>query len=88
MRDKKQKHKWSAQILDELLKRASLYEYEDDGRKPLPRPSVLTEEDETRPYAIVDGGMVTFGPGDDSPVDHKLAQNNGKDSQDTNEGGN
>lgn len=45
--------------MNELLQRASLYEYEDDGRKPLDGPS-LREEDETRPYEISDGGHVTY----------------------------
>ncbi|KAH9729709.1 ANK REP REGION domain-containing protein [Citrus sinensis] len=56
IREKKQKHTWSVQILDELLRRASLYEYDDDGGKPLRRPSSQAEEDETSPYPIVDGG--------------------------------
>ncbi|TKY71893.1 alpha-latroinsectotoxin-Lt1a protein [Spatholobus suberectus] len=34
IRRKKEKHVWSAQILDELLKRASMYEYDDNGSSP------------------------------------------------------
>ncbi|KAK9201610.1 hypothetical protein WN944_016816 [Citrus x changshan-huyou] len=99
IRDKKQKHTWSVQILDELLRRASLYEYDDDGGKPLRRPSSQAEEDETSPYAIVDGGDTdAVLEGDQQPDTsltdhnvvtdtHKLSQNNGKNSEDRNEGG-
>ncbi|KAH9729698.1 ANK REP REGION domain-containing protein [Citrus sinensis] len=99
IRDKKQKHTWSVQILDELLRRASLYEYDDDGGKPLRRPSSQAEEDETSPYAIVDGGdtdavLEGYQQPDTSLTDHnvvadthKLSRNNGKNSEDRNEGG-
>ncbi|KAH9729700.1 ANK REP REGION domain-containing protein [Citrus sinensis] len=86
-------------ILDELLRRASLYEYDDDGGKPLRRPSSQAEEDETSPYAIVDGGdtdavLEGYQQPDTSLTDHnvvadthKLSRNNGKNSEDRNEGG-
>ncbi|KAH9729711.1 ANK REP REGION domain-containing protein [Citrus sinensis] len=96
IREKKQKHTWSVQILDELLRRASLYEYDDDGGKPLRRPSSQAEEDETSPYPIVDGGDTdAVLEGDQQPDTsltdhntdtHKLSQNNGKNSEDRNEG--
>lgn len=35
LRRKKEKYLWSIQIMDRLLTRASIYEYEDDGRSPL-----------------------------------------------------
>ncbi|KAK1558918.1 hypothetical protein Q3G72_008296 [Acer saccharum] len=43
--------------MDELLKRARMYEYEDDGKKPQPENEA---ERETKPYAIDAGGDVTF----------------------------
>ncbi|KAH9729701.1 ANK REP REGION domain-containing protein [Citrus sinensis] len=99
IRDEKQKHTWSVQILDELLRRTSLYEYDYVGGKPLRRPSSQVEEDETIPYAIVDGGDTDADlEGDQQPDTsltdhnvvtdtHKLSRNNGKNSEDRNEGG-
>ncbi|KAK4849125.1 hypothetical protein QYF36_021136 [Acer negundo] len=57
IREKKQNNTWSIQVMDELLKRASMYEYEDDGKKPQPENEA---EKETKPYAIDAGGDVTF----------------------------
>ncbi|GAY40624.1 hypothetical protein CUMW_053390 [Citrus unshiu] len=99
IRDEKQKHTWSVQILDELLRRASPYEYDYVGEKPLRRPSSQVEEDETSPYAIVDGGDTdAVLEGDQQPDTsltdhnvvtdtHKLSRNNGKISENRNEGG-
>lgn len=52
---KKKKHKWSVQIMRELLKKTVMYEYENDGSSPLPR-----KVDETLPYDLGDGGPVTY----------------------------
>ncbi|KAJ6938720.1 hypothetical protein NC651_005222 [Populus alba x Populus x berolinensis] len=52
---KKKKHKWSVQIMRELLKKTVMYEYENDGSSPLP-----SKVDETRPYNLGDGGRVTY----------------------------
>ncbi|GLT36367.1 hypothetical protein SLA2020_107510 [Shorea laevis] len=56
LEEKKKKHRWSVQIMNELVERASLYEYEDNGSNPQP-PS---DDHETKPYAVVNGGDVTF----------------------------
>lgn len=52
---KKKKHKWSVQIMRELLKKTVMYEYENDGSSPQPR-----KVDETRPYDLGDGGRITY----------------------------
>ncbi|XP_050140751.1 uncharacterized protein LOC126616698 isoform X2 [Malus sylvestris] len=54
IREKKKKHKWSVQIMYELLERASMYEYEDSGMDP----QAHKDTDETTPYKIVDGRAV------------------------------
>ena len=48
--------------MNELLKRASMYEYLDDGKKPQSSPSQPEDDshDETKPYAIGAGGNITF----------------------------
>lgn len=48
IREKKEKHKWSVQIMNELLTRTSMYEYEFSGMKPDPGK----DKDETLPYEI------------------------------------
>ncbi|XP_034229895.1 uncharacterized protein LOC117638848 isoform X2 [Prunus dulcis] len=55
-REKKEKHKWAFQIMNELLKRAVMYEDEDSGMNPQGAAPSLRDNDETRPYEIVDGG--------------------------------
>ncbi|KAH9785727.1 ANK REP REGION domain-containing protein [Citrus sinensis] len=76
IRDEKQKHTWSVQILDELLRRTSLYEYDYVGGKPLRRPSSQVEEDETIPYAIVDGGDTDADLEGDQQPDTSLTDHN------------
>ncbi|XP_021821891.1 uncharacterized protein LOC110763414 isoform X1 [Prunus avium] len=56
IREKKEKHKWSVQIMNELLTRTSMYEYEYSGMNPDPRK----DKEETLPYEIV--GDVIMGP--------------------------
>ncbi|KAM1169308.1 hypothetical protein ACFX19_031648 [Malus domestica] len=64
IREKKRKHKWSVQIMDELLKRASMYEYEDSGMDP----QAHKDNDETKPYELVDGRAVFTLPESDSEI--------------------
>ncbi|TQD78506.1 hypothetical protein C1H46_035935 [Malus baccata] len=65
IKEKKEKHKWSVQIMDELLNRARMYEYEDSGMDP----QAHKDTDETTPYKIVDGRAVFMlsESGDESP---------------------
>ncbi|KAK0582998.1 hypothetical protein LWI29_032134 [Acer saccharum] len=62
IREKKQKNIWSIQVMNELLKRASMYENENDGKKPQQSPPQPENEveSETKPYVIDAGGDVTF----------------------------
>lgn len=55
LQEKKEKHTWSVQIMNELVKSASTYEYEDNGRSPQ-QPPTPQKDGETLPYAIVEGG--------------------------------
>ncbi|XP_020202013.2 uncharacterized protein LOC109787847 [Cajanus cajan] len=58
IRRKKEKHVWSAQIMNELLRRASTYEYDDNGNNPL---QYLKDKSlETAPYSFDKSGDVTF----------------------------
>ncbi|KOM53636.1 hypothetical protein LR48_Vigan09g229500 [Vigna angularis] len=58
IRRKKEKHEWSVQIMDELLKRASMYEYDDDDSVPV---NILQNKDQrTDPYTFDEGGNVTL----------------------------
>ncbi|KAK1558575.1 hypothetical protein Q3G72_004079 [Acer saccharum] len=45
IREKKQNNTWSIQVMNELLKRVSMYEYESDGKKPLQPQSQPGVED-------------------------------------------
>ena len=47
IKDKKEKHTWSCQIMDELLKSASMHKYDKTGMKPL--PSIYSKDEEARP---------------------------------------
>ncbi|KAF3436251.1 hypothetical protein FNV43_RR23343 [Rhamnella rubrinervis] len=58
IRQKKEKHKWSVQVMNKLLQHTSMYEYEDTGASP---QALHHKDDETKPYEIIDGGHVTFG---------------------------
>ncbi|CAB4291645.1 unnamed protein product [Prunus armeniaca] len=51
-REKKEKHKWAFQIMNELLKRAVMYEDEDSGMNPQGAAPSRGDNDETRPYEI------------------------------------
>ncbi|KAE8009772.1 hypothetical protein FH972_006188 [Carpinus fangiana] len=52
IQEKKEKHTWSVQIMNELLLRVS--SYEDGNTGTTPRPEA---EDETRPYTIAEGSI-------------------------------
>ncbi|GMY16800.1 ankyrin repeat and protein kinase domain-containing protein 1 [Fagus crenata] len=56
--EKKQKHTWAVQILNELLQYNSLYEYDYTGANPL----LATPQDDvgTIPYDVSDGGDINF----------------------------
>lgn len=66
--------------MDELLKRASMYEYDDDGSVPV---NILQNKDQrTHPYTFDKGGNVTWA--DNTEVEQHLTtkgepkqQNNG-----------
>ncbi|KAK9945241.1 hypothetical protein M0R45_010766 [Rubus argutus] len=88
IRNKKEKHKWAVQIMDELLKSALMYEYEDSGMNPISTHKV---NDETMPYTISDGGqIVTLGDLKEPPMTSPSStdcqqndnnQNNGKNGK-------
>ncbi|KAK7412498.1 hypothetical protein VNO78_03962 [Psophocarpus tetragonolobus] len=58
VRRKKEKHVWSAQIMDELLKRASIYEYDNNGSTP--KQNLKDKDQQTDPYSFDEGGNVTM----------------------------
>ncbi|CAN6561253.1 unnamed protein product [Malus baccata var. baccata] len=65
IREKKEKHKWSVQIMTELLEPAVMYEYENSGMNPqvtAPPSHKEKDNDETTPYTIADGGAVPMPP--------------------------
>ncbi|OMO77667.1 hypothetical protein CCACVL1_14924 [Corchorus capsularis] len=47
LRETKEKHTWAVQIMDELLRHASMYQYEDNGMRP---QRSLSDSDGTKPY--------------------------------------
>ncbi|XP_008235416.2 PREDICTED: uncharacterized protein LOC103334252 [Prunus mume] len=66
IRAMKERHKWSIQIMNELLKRGLMYAYENNGMHPQTAPSHKNDNDdqETWPYEIVDqygDQVVTLG---------------------------
>ncbi|PON54441.1 Transmembrane protein [Parasponia andersonii] len=71
VREKKEKHVWSVQIMNELLKRASMYEYENTGASPQALAQPHKDDGETMPYEIADGGDTTFAASmkDDKPIE-------------------
>ncbi|XP_048441608.1 uncharacterized protein LOC103960142 isoform X2 [Pyrus x bretschneideri] len=88
IREKKKKHKWSVQIMimNELLKRAAMYEYEDSGMNPQVTTAPSHKEndiDETTPYNIADGGPILMPPDSavPAPMPEQKAEkpNNGKE---------
>uniref|UniRef100_A0A803NRP1 PGG domain-containing protein n=1 Tax=Cannabis sativa TaxID=3483 RepID=A0A803NRP1_CANSA len=60
IKEKKEKHVWSVQIMNELLKHASMYEYENTGASPQAVVPPHKEDGETEPYEIVEDGDATF----------------------------
>ncbi|XP_050265751.1 uncharacterized protein LOC126709518 isoform X4 [Quercus robur] len=67
--EKKQKHTWAVQIMNELLRSTSTYEYDDTaGTSPMAGTVAPTDSDPTKPYAVSDGGTVNFA-GEGSMLD-------------------
>ncbi|KAF4370181.1 hypothetical protein F8388_007322 [Cannabis sativa] len=60
IKEKKEKHVWSVQIMNELLKHASMYEYENTGASPQAVVPPHKEDGETEPYEIAEDGDATF----------------------------
>ncbi|KAH7511291.1 hypothetical protein FEM48_ZijujUnG0027400 [Ziziphus jujuba var. spinosa] len=57
IREKKEKHKWSVQVMTKLLEStSSMYEYEHTGETP--QETQKDDGEETKPYEISDGGDV------------------------------
>nr|XP_048323049.1 uncharacterized protein LOC125420435 [Ziziphus jujuba var. spinosa] len=56
IREKKEKHKWSVQVMNKLLESTSMYEYEHTGEAP--QETQKDDGEETKPYEISDGGDV------------------------------
>ncbi|KAK4849358.1 hypothetical protein QYF36_023950 [Acer negundo] len=53
--EKKPNNTWSIQVMNELLKRVSMYEYKNDGKKPLQpqsQPGDDSLDQETKPYTF------------------------------------
>ncbi|CAN6693997.1 unnamed protein product [Malus baccata var. baccata] len=79
IREKKEKHKWSVQIMTELLEPAVMYEYEYSGMNPqvtAPPSHKEQDNDETTPYNIADGGAVPMPPEADQKVENKTPSAN------------
>ncbi|XP_062112087.1 uncharacterized protein LOC133823325 isoform X2 [Humulus lupulus] len=60
VKEKKERHVWSVQIMNELLKHASMYEYENTGASPQVVVSPQKQSGETKPYEIAEDGDATF----------------------------
>ncbi|KAM4087414.1 hypothetical protein ACJW30_10G176300 [Castanea mollissima] len=58
--EKKKKHTWAVQILNELLHYTSIYEYEDTGSNPVTATVTSQTDVETKPYVLSDGSTVNF----------------------------
>ncbi|GMY16802.1 ankyrin repeat and protein kinase domain-containing protein 1 [Fagus crenata] len=54
--EKKKKHTWAVQIMNELLDYSSLYEYDNTGTNP----GTQAEVEQTKPYDVSDAGTVNF----------------------------
>ncbi|KAK9281390.1 hypothetical protein L1049_004290 [Liquidambar formosana] len=53
LRNKKEKHTWSVQIMNELLQSTSTYEYEYDGKNPDQTLPLTHKDDETTAYSTI-----------------------------------
>ena len=58
IQEKKEKHTWAVQVMNQLLQCASMYEYDDNGGSPMGAKEEA-EEEETQPYHFANGS-VTF----------------------------
>ncbi|KAH7517266.1 hypothetical protein FEM48_Zijuj09G0044700 [Ziziphus jujuba var. spinosa] len=60
IREKKEKHKWSVQVMTKLLESTSMYEYEHTGETP--QETQKDDGEETKPYEISDGDVQPLTP--------------------------
>ncbi|XP_059436131.1 uncharacterized protein LOC132169058 [Corylus avellana] len=58
IQDKKEKHVWSVQIMNELLQRVSMNEYGNTGTTPPPSKTTLPTDGETSAYNTIAEGSV------------------------------
>ncbi|KAM4075454.1 hypothetical protein ACB094_10G171000 [Castanea mollissima] len=74
--EKKQKHTWAVQIMNELLQYTSTYEYDDAaGTSPMAVTVAPTDSDPTKPYAVSDGSTIEFA-GEGSMLDPEALTTN------------
>ena len=76
VREKKKKHVWSVQIMSELLKHASMYEYEHTGASPQALVHSHKEDGDTKPYEIVEDEEATFASVINQPVNPSTSTEN------------
>ncbi|XP_051120809.1 ankyrin repeat-containing protein ITN1-like isoform X2 [Andrographis paniculata] len=69
IRDRKQRHVWSYEILKKIVAEANCYEYRDNGRQPLKLKFV--DDQETRPYVVLEGADVGL---DESSLDRAVGE--------------
>ncbi|KAJ8899420.1 hypothetical protein K2173_018394 [Erythroxylum novogranatense] len=61
IREKKEQHAWSAQLMNELLERVVMYEYEESGGCPSSEESIMldfTEHDQQKQHEVSDKGKI------------------------------
>ncbi|MBA0825967.1 hypothetical protein Goarm_010866 [Gossypium armourianum] len=74
LREKKRKHTWAVQVMNELLQHVSIYHYEDNGCRP---QLSLYDADEIKPYEFTEDGDIKM-PIDDSDPAKQRDQSKGK----------
>nr|KJB22999.1 hypothetical protein B456_004G077300 [Gossypium raimondii] len=74
LREKKRKHTWAVQVMNELLQHVSIYQYEDNGCRP---QLSLYDVDEIKPYEFTEDGDIKM-PIDDSDPAKQRDQSKGK----------
>ncbi|PPD85671.1 hypothetical protein GOBAR_DD17394 [Gossypium barbadense] len=74
LREKKRKHTWAVQVMNELLQHVSIYQYEDNGCRP---QLSLYDADEIKPYEFTEDGDIKM-PIDDSNPAKQRDQSKGK----------
>ncbi|XP_030946131.1 uncharacterized protein LOC115970679 [Quercus lobata] len=68
IQEKKKKHTWAVQIMNELLQYSSSYEYDDTGENPVGATIPPTDRETTVPYHL-SGSTVPVDPATISPTD-------------------